>query len=587
MGILKFHGQLIKHLGIEYHNAPTGSVPTRVSGMMIDLNDLLHFFAQMVFQYGDFENIKPIPASKSNADLEKEMIKRLLGRLDFYLEEISPEDYFIAAVDGPAPLAKIQQQRKRRYEGGGKMTTDRFDSAYLSPGTELMEKIHLALERWFQQRYKEKRLPPFACYSSFHQPGEGEHKMIEILLRNERKIAEVSGAREAGLHLIAGQDSDLLMLGSMMPQRYVIHYREDRKEEAKTGEPTATLLLVDLFRSYVYKSFLRDRCILDYVLAYFVFGNDFIPKNPALTDAVVTMNDLSKAYIQNGKRLVDNKTGKINRSSFISFLQYLAPVEIDNLKVRATEYDPKKDGPFPLLVKNIPPTKKSGEGRQKVLDVDGFKKDWYKRCFDCYQLLNEHNPNQPKYISVEEMKQDMMENYFEMLQWNLDYYMRNKNISWNFQYRFFFPPFLSDLALLPSEGEIPRRHDETRKDVSILRQLLMIIHPKRIEDFVPKQYALLLDEKPLKNFSPAQPMFFEDGHPARSRHQYVSLLPLVDNESYDKEIFKLYHSEPPARLRVKDILPVIYVSSVEGKKNEEMPKIISTAKYEWTDEIVN
>ena len=110
-----------------------------------------------------------------------------------------------------------------------------------------------------------------------------------------------------------------------------------------------------------------------------------------------------------------------------------------------------------------------------------------------------------------------------MLQWNLDYYLRKKDVSWNFQYKFFFPPFISDLALLPEEGHIFSQIDSTKKDASILRQLLMIIHPKRIDDHVPAPYNALIRGNALSKFSPDKPIFYPDGNTIKSKHFIIKI----------------------------------------------------------------
>lgn len=602
MGILNFNGQLIKSLKLAYGDAKPGTFPEHVSGMLIDLNDLLHFFSQMVYMYGAFKptsqaQIKAL-AKKTDAELQELFISKLLSRLDMYLEELEPTDYFIVAVDGPVPLAKIAQQRMRRFRLETPDPNSRFDNAQLSPGTPIMEAIHLRLEAWFKERSDQERLPAFACYSSFHEPGEGEHKMIEILLRNQKRIP-----LSDGMHFICGQDSDLTMLGTLIPLKNVVHYREDRDTEAKTGTPKADLIMVDLFKRYVYKTFLRDKTEIDFVLTYFLYGNDFIPKNPALIRADSALTDFSTAYIQNGKRLVDLKTGKIIRENFINFLKFFIPLEKSNLDQAAYMYNPKVQTPYPILTKN---TFKSSRGRIEV-NIEGFKNDWYNRAMKVYNdniRMVYKEAETMIYTDIDVFKRDMFENYFEILQWNLDYYLR-RDVAWNFQYKFYFSPLFSDLAEMDTSGEILRPTDNWKKESSIIRQLIMISHPSKVRNFIPKSYYSTIEDQAIKRISPDKPITFTDGKKEDKTHTHITILPLAEHRYYEDIISKQRQKSVDPRFKVNLRYPDIYIneakveeiSSPDSKEKgshcvgDGCPigshtVILTGEKFKWTDEIV-
>ena len=63
MGISKFKVQLLKNAKVTSLDAKPGVYPEKVSGLMIDLNDLLHFYAQKTYHYGSFKNPTPIQTS--------------------------------------------------------------------------------------------------------------------------------------------------------------------------------------------------------------------------------------------------------------------------------------------------------------------------------------------------------------------------------------------------------------------------------------------------------------------------------------------------------------------------------------------
>lgn len=581
MGIPRF-GTLINSLNLQ------GETPEKVSGMLIDLNDLIHFFSQKTYLYGDDFKAFATPKdyklrdSKSDSELEELFITSLINRLEMYLEVMEPSDYFIVAVDGPVPLAKIAQQRIRRFGAGSKRSTERFDNSSLSPGTPIMESIHLRLEKWFKDKASKDLFPPFACYSSYHEPGEGEHKMIKILLRNNKKIP-----KSDGVHFICGQDYDLMMLGTLFPFSNVIHYREDRKFEAKNGVPSADIYNVDLFKRYVYRSFMRDRSEIDFVLMYFMFGNDFIPKNPALENATNALKDMATTYILNGKRLVDLKTGKIIRQNFIELFRFFADIEKDNFDTIAAGYNPEKQSPYPILTKNMT---KSKSGRIQ-LNIDKFKLEWYNRAMKMY---NETNEDLPQYTDLEVFKRDMFENYLQILQWNLDYYLQ-RDVAWNFQYKFYFAPLLSDLADLEPSGEILRITDTWSEKSSIIRQLLMITHPSKVEDYIPKNYHNIISLPAMRKVSPTSPVVFMDGKPKNSEHLHVKILPLVDHQYYE-DIMTPFKRKIEPRFYVNNRFPDIYVRETPEIKIEDVTEndylpgsktlVMSSEKFIWTDDII-
>lgn len=570
MGIPKFFGQLINKQKIKYEDAIKGTFPTKVSGLMIDLNDLLHFFSQKVYLYGSFEtnDYKKLSSRDklSDEDLDDIFINNIIARLEYYLEKYEPSQYFIVAVDGPAPLAKIAQQRIRRIGGGPSSGKSRFDNASLSPGTVIMEKIHLRLEEWFSKTFSNynEKLPQFACYSSFHEPGEGEHKMIRILMKNKDKF----DLDYQGLHFLCGQDSDLIMLGTLLPLKNVVHYREDREKEAKDNQVHPILYMVDLFKKYIFTIFRRDNIEKDFILMYFIFGNDFIPKNPTLDNASYTVNDLAKAYITNGKKLIDTRNGKIYRDRFLDFLSFFEDTEKENLDTIASAYNPNIHPPYPILTNNI--TKVNG---RLLVDIDGFKKDWYNRAMETFNMFSDSI----KYDNLEIFIRDMCENYLQMLQWNLDYYQRVRGVSWNLQYMYYFSPFLSDVCKLSREGEIQRFRDDWEKQSSILRQLIMISHPSKIRNIIPVMFHKLLDNELIINKTPEKPIIFADGkgkytyqnRTFNSEHLRIVILPLVDNNSYSEIIDKESHLVPN-RMKVYFRKPDYYIQNPVEKQSVKL-----------------
>ena len=122
--------------------------------------------------------------------LEKIMIKRIINYITFLINYVNPSDLIYIAVDGVAPVAKINQQRKRRYKSVNDNQikydlmkkynipyNDSWSNIVITPGTIFMEKLHVELLKYSSSNNK-------IIYSSFKEHGEGEHKILQHIKLN-------------------------------------------------------------------------------------------------------------------------------------------------------------------------------------------------------------------------------------------------------------------------------------------------------------------------------------------------------------------------------------------------------------------
>jgi 5'-3' exoribonuclease 1 len=126
---------------------------------------------------------------------ETEMFKKIFGYVDRLYKIVKPRKVLYLAVDGVAPRAKMNQQRSRRFRSskeaeklaatilardGSLPEQDAFDSNCITPGTDFMLKLGLAMRKWIE--YKQKTDPVWkngcdVVVSGPDVPGEGEHKV--------------------------------------------------------------------------------------------------------------------------------------------------------------------------------------------------------------------------------------------------------------------------------------------------------------------------------------------------------------------------------------------------------------------------
>ena len=185
---------------------------------------------------------------------------------------VRPRRLLYLAVDGVAPRAKMNQQRSRRFrssreaeelaatilarDGQLPEVSSRFDSNCITPGTDFMLKLGIAMTKWIE--FKQKSDPFWAngadvVFTGPDVPGEGEHKVMDYIrasklfyyqqLNNNTwldGIDQLSQQQQGGygvvpevtdgevensipkphlhwepnlVHLLYGLDADLIMLG--------------------------------------------------------------------------------------------------------------------------------------------------------------------------------------------------------------------------------------------------------------------------------------------------------------------------------------------------------------------------------------
>lgn len=274
-------------------------------------------------------------------------------------------------MDGPAHMGKIRQQRMRRFlyeptsivvshttevgERSGEvpipMTTQssllgtsvptifEWSSAVFTPGTEVMERIHQYI---VQHKDEYSRV---GIYSSYHDAGEGEHKII-------RHIKYVSMTRSSNNPYrvgIVGKDADLLLLAMGITtgegwnvQPYILRHNDRLGEGGKTNgyTPTDPIFTIDasLLRERILASLTPTgrHSIWDFIIATFLIGNDFLPPVPEMGDIyssipmIISLSPHLYSRTQSG--------GTINWDGFIRFIQGLISFVRDNPKVRSVAY---------------------------------------------------------------------------------------------------------------------------------------------------------------------------------------------------------------------------------------------------------
>jgi XRN 5'-3' exonuclease N-terminus len=176
-------------------------------------------------------------------------------RLDTLLAQLSPTERVVLAMDGPAPLAKLlEQRRRRRRESDRSENAEREGLAaaneaaaagnaippangrsssnsasanrnavsplFLTTGTVFMLEVHNSLVYYICQRLTDPRFKHLHFeLSDSTVKGEGELKILSRLLHS---AAEENGSTSSEqTHAVVGGDSDLLVMAIASGQRHV------------------------------------------------------------------------------------------------------------------------------------------------------------------------------------------------------------------------------------------------------------------------------------------------------------------------------------------------------------------------------
>ena len=184
MGIPKYHAWMESR----YKKAFLKPQWTEADHVYLDCNFLLHEIGR-------------------KARTAAEFIQLFFKKLDQLFAAVVARKTVFIALDGPASAAKTYLQRKRRRERAAKEEKiyKSFSSNSFTPGTPFMRDLEAALEWYFADRMSGGWMQCGAVVlSGASVPGEGEHKILEFLLRQED--------RWAANHTFISGDADLFLL---------------------------------------------------------------------------------------------------------------------------------------------------------------------------------------------------------------------------------------------------------------------------------------------------------------------------------------------------------------------------------------
>ena len=338
---------------------------SQVNNLYMDCNSLIY----------DAVKNNPTYDKGRPREYEKELIKMVCNKIDFYVDLLKPKTRVFIAFDGVAPVAKLSQQRDRRYkswytaqiqrdiEGAG--YKEAWNTSAITPGTNFMRQLNEEVSTYFSKKSGTSGDAKALEYivSSSSESGEGEHKIFEYM----RKYPEYHNSPDTTT-LVYGLDADLIMLtlNHLHITKNLYLFRETPefiKSVDSTLDANKDYLLdipelADSIIKYINNaepdvevstgggstrgytgardlSKLKEKRdneinrITDYIFMCFLLGNDFMPHFPALNIRTVGIDILLNVYRETlgktDKYLTEGN--KIVWKNFHEFIENIAKQE--------------------------------------------------------------------------------------------------------------------------------------------------------------------------------------------------------------------------------------------------------------------
>ena len=491
MGIPSYFSYIVKNHSVILKKLQHNDV--EMNNFYLDCNSIIYDCVYKI----DFTKL-----TESDADT---IIRCVCFKIDEYILQIKPNNNILIAFDGVAPVAKLEQQRSRRYKSifqtnvskslfkGEKQ--DPWNTTAITPGTVFMNKLNEYVKQKYidASKYNAKNI----ILSLSDKCGEGEHKIFQYIRDFPKEHKEQKT-------VIYGLDADLIMLcinhlpisSNIFLFRETPHFIQSISSELEPNESyiidipeLARIITLDMNNGNELILEQQKNRIYDYIFMTFFLGNDFMPHFPSInirTGGVDKMMNAYKATIGNtNENLTDGK--KIFWKNVRKLVIFLAEIEESNIKLETKSRDrrekiilPNKTAEDKLNKFNsIPMYERTIE---KIINVyqDGWQIRYYQSLFDIVDVSDE-------------IKKEICMNYLEGLEWNMKYYTSGC-ADWRWKYKYNYPPLLCDLIHYIPHLKRELVKNKKENPVSELVQLCYVL-PKQSLHLLPKElYEKLMRE---------------------------------------------------------------------------------------------
>jgi 5'-3' exonuclease len=458
----------------------------QIDYFLIDANCLIHPVC--------FKTITDSSDLISNEKLEDKMLNNICDYFEKIINYVNPKKGIYIAIDGVAPVAKIKQQRSRRFKSvADKVLWDNIKKKHnkplgnywnnnaITPGTLFMEKLHNKLLDW------SKTLNRPVIYSSCFTPSEGEHKLLQFIRTNQKNKQEYS-------YVIYGLDADLIFLALSTESDKIYLLREAtefNKYESKEVLNYVSIKImrqsiVNTIQKYLGESINKDldsiSVVNDFIFMCYFLGNDFLPHIPSLDihhtgiESLIiswakTVNELILEKNQIEYLLNDTKAHiKINNDFLSRFLNKLNLQEDYILRENFAIGKKRKNCDGDAYEKEM---FRIENLQFKIVDPIQLGSDnpesWRLRYYQHYWGINKEE--------LEEFSQKLVIQYLIGIKWVTIYYF-DKCPSWEWYYPFDHPPFISDITKYLDKINLNKIKFDLGEPLKPYMQLLAVLPPQ-------------------------------------------------------------------------------------------------------------
>jgi 5'-3' exonuclease len=501
----------------------------KVKYLMLDTNCLLHPCVNNIIQKYKSKELLLNEKESIRDQLEEHIWKKIEDYILDIVNRVNPENLLIA-IDGVAPMGKILQQRQRRYkylydskiklhsnhdikciklENGIELPEIPISSIELTPGTDYMERIHIKMEEFVKKLSKKVN----TIYSSYHEEGEGEHKILQYIKNNvDIKPSDVIA--------IYGLDADLLFLSLGVGYNHNLYIMREvqifnNKEVNLDDEIDYNYVEIKQLHNLIKNLGISTN---DFIILCYLIGNDFIP---GLLTIDVKKGGLDKIFTAYDNLLNKLKINRFDESKNIKSNLVLKENNKNNIDINSNNYI-INDVLLIELFKEILWTeryiwkninrenhnkntynKNNGENfnidnRDNLNNIEEIKIQQVKREEEKISNMNKfklgisHNTNflekiefnsdieyYSYYLGIECINIDkliiikMVKDYITTIQWCINYYL-NDCKSWAWGYNLMIAPLIKDIIYFyPKKIEII----EKKRELNPVEQLILAIPP--------------------------------------------------------------------------------------------------------------
>ena len=588
MGVPGFFSWLLKNkkkLGA--NNLILNNLVNKIGWLMIDTNCLLHPCVANILEKYKEGQLK----IDNNKDLRKQIEKHIWNKITECIDDMIEQtkaEYIFIAIDGVAPMGKILQQRQRRYrflfdkkiklneintfeeideiitktitkQNGIEEPILPLSSIELTPGTDYMERINNLMISYINV-LKNKNIK--CIYSSYHDEGEGEHKILQYIKNNlySSNIPIV----------IYGLDADLLFLSLGLGFEYDLYVMREKQvfsnKEVDLDE-IPEYNYVEIKQLHILISNLKISTN-DFIVLCYLIGNDFLPgllttdvKKGGLYKIFRAWNNIKeKKGLENKYDVEEINMDEKNNLIESYLVKYNKETKLYNINLELLK------GLFEELLwtekyiwKNI--------NRDKFLNQDNLEPEEITKLLQTKEedkkvLLNKFIKGQTMntdfldkiefsssteyysyYLGINSLNIDksvikkIVLDYIGGIEWCLSYYF-DKCPSWTWGYNFMVTPLIKDIINYFPQTNKQIKIKYSPRTLNPVEQLILAIPPQTYKYVIEKELIDIIKQN--KNIGYMLPESFQiDINKEHLFWKCQVKIPIVEYEEFEEEIKKI------------------------------------------------